>query len=223
VAQFKNPYNLAMKASERIARQMAAVIDNIAKATYLTGTNAIFCGTGNTNTAGVAAGDVILSSDIKKAVALLETDSVERLSGNAYVGIIHPFAKFDVELDDDAGGWIDAARYAGSDQLFTGELGKYAGVRFVVTSNAGVFEGDGTSGIDVYSTTIVGKGAIAVGDLSTQEIIVDHGGGASDPLRQQMTVGWKAWLGACLVGEGTGSANMGAPRYIRIESAASLG
>lgn len=221
-AEFKNPYRLAVTATERVARQMAGVIDNIAKALWAGGSNAIFAGSSNAATGDVAAGDVMTSALIKKGVALLEGTDVVRLTGNAYGGIIHPFVKFDFELDDDAGGWIDSSRYGASEQLLSGEIGKYAGVKFVSTSNAAIKAGDGTDGIDVYVTTIFGKGAVAFGDLSTKEIIHEHGG-LSDPLHQAQTVGWKAWLGGCLVGEGDNSTNMGEPRYINIESAASLG
>ena len=126
-------------------------------------------------------------------------------------------------LDDDAGGWIDASRYAGSVQLFNGELGKYAGVRFISTTQAPVLEGDGQSGNDVYQTVIAGKNSIAFGDYGTVEAPIIEKGGVSDPLHQQMTVGWKAWLAACLVGEGDNTQNMGAARYIVLHSAASIG
>jgi N4-gp56 family major capsid protein len=216
----KNPQSIAATAAERVVRQMALVADNIAKAAIAAGTNVIYAGTGNVARTDVAAGDILTSVLIKRGAALLGGTDVARIDGS-YLGIIHPYVKFDLELDEEVGGWIDTNRYAGSKQLFTGELGTYAGVRFVGTSNAYVAAAGGAGSADVYSTTLLGAEAIAVGDLSTQETIVERGG-VSDPLHQVETVGWKMWLGACLVGEGTNATNASEPRYVRIESASSI-
>jgi len=222
VAMLQNPNRLFAIGSERLARYVMELADFIAAAVIVTGTNAIFSGTGNTNTGGVAAGDVLLSSDIKRAVALLEGGNVPRFGGDSYRGIIHPYVKFDVELDDDAGGWIDASRYAGSDQLFSGELGKYAGVRFMTSSKAAVLADQGTGSIDVYSTTIFGPRFFAVGDFGNNETFVTPPGGHDDPGHQSALVTWKGWIDAVLIGEGTSATNVSDPRYIRIESASSI-
>jgi len=212
--------DLARTAGERVARQMAEVIDNLAKASFEGGDNRIFSGSSNTQTSDVASGDVLLSSDIKRAVALLGGANVERING-MYVGIIHPYVAFDLKLDDDAGGWIDVSKYGATTQLFNGEIGSYAGVRFVETAAASVFADQGTGSIDVFQTLILGKNALAVGDISTKEIIVERGG-VSDPLHQFETVGWKCYLGTEIVGEMTSAANGPEPRYIAIESASSI-
>ena len=218
--RLKSGHNLAAVAANRVVRQMKGVADNLAKAAILAGTNVIYSGTGNTDTDEVAAGDVLLSSDIKRGTALLGGGSVERIEGS-FLGIIHPYVKYDLELDDDAGGWIDAVKYGDAKRLFTGEIGTYAGVRFISTARAAVKAGAGTGSVDVYSTTLLGKESIAVGDLSTQETIVERGG-VSDPLHQVETVGWKMWMGVCLVGEGDNATDAPEPRYVRIESSASI-
>lgn len=222
VAMLKSPQKLFAIGAERLARYVVSLADRIAASKIATGTNAIFSGTSNTQTSDVAAGDVLLSSDIKRGVALLEGGNVPRFSGDSYRGVIHPYVKFDVELDDDAGGWIDASRYAGSEQLFSGELGKYAGVRFMSSSNAYVFEGDGTSGIDVYSTVIFGPRFFALGDFGNNETFVTPPGGHDDPGHQSALITWKGWVDCMVIGEGTSATNVSDPRYIRIESASSI-
>jgi N4-gp56 family major capsid protein len=222
VSEFQSKHGLAGVAADKVSRQMLELIDNQAKALWAAGDNAIYSGTSNAAPADVAAGDVLLSSDVKRAVALLEGGDVARLTGNAYGGLIHPYVKFDLTLDDDAGGWIDASRYGASEQLLNGELGKYAGVKFIVSSNTAVLADQGTASIDVYLTTILGKQAIAFGDLGTCEPGIVERGGVSDPLHQQMTVGWKAYLGGCIVGEAPSGANQPDPRYVNIGSASSI-
>ncbi len=222
VAMLQSPNELFATGAERLARYVIELADKIAANLIVLGDNAIFSGSGNTQTDGVAAGDVLISSDIKRAVALLEGSNVPRFEGDAYRGIIHPYVKFDVELDDDAGGWIDASRYAGSEQLFSGELGKYAGVRFMSSSKAGVLADSGTGSIDVYSTTIFGPRFFAMGDFGNNETFVTPPGGHDDPGHQSALVTWKGWIDGVLIGEGTSATNVSDPRYIRIESASSI-
>lgn len=222
VAMLKSPNQLFATGADRLARYVMELADKIAADKILTGTNVIFSGTANTQTSEVAAGDVLLSSDIKRGVALLEGGNVPRFDSNEYRGILHPYVKFDVELDDDAGGWIDASRYAGSTQLFSGELGKYAGVRFMTSSKAGVNADEGTGSIDVYSTTIFGPRFFAVGDFGNNATFVTPPGGHDDPGHQSALVTWKGWIDCMIIGEGTSATNVSDPRYIRIESASSI-
>lgn len=222
VALLKNPNRLFAVGADRLARYVMELADYIAAAKIVTGTNVIYSGSGNVATSGVAAGDVLIATDIKRAVALLEGSSVPRFEGSEYRGILHPYVKFDVELDDDAGGWIDANRYAGSQALFSGELGKYAGVRFMSSPKAAVKADSGTASIDVYSTTIFGPRFFAVGDFGNNETFVTPPGGHDDPGHQSALITWKGWMDCVLIGEGTSATNVSDPRYIRIESASSI-
>jgi N4-gp56 family major capsid protein len=233
VALLQSPQKLMAIGAERLARYVLALADKVAANAILAGTNVIYSGTGNDATDDLAAGDVLLSSDIKRGVALLEGSNLERFPGDTYRGILHPYVKFDVELDDDAGGWIDANRYAGAQALFSGELGQYAGVRFMSSSNAGVKAGDAGDGADVYSTTIFGPRFFAVGDFGNNETFVTPPGGHDDPGHQSAFITWKGWMDAVLVGEMDDSTGSGVdsagddntvsePRYLRIESTSSI-
>ena len=222
VALLQNPNGLFAIGAERLARYVMELANGIVSAVVAAGDNAIYSGTSNAAPADVAAGDVLLSSDIKRAVALLEGSNVPRFGGDSYRGIIHPYVKFDVELDDDAGGWIDANRYGGGEQLFSGELGKYAGVRFMSSSKAAVLADEGTGSIDVYLTTIFGPDFFAVGDFGNNETFVTPPGGHDDPGHQSALITWKGWMDAVLIGEGTSATNVSDPRYINIGSASSI-
>lgn len=222
VALLESPLELAAVGADRLARYVMVLLHAVARAVIAAGANAIYSGTGNTATNQVAPGDVLDAEDVKRAVAILEGSSVPRFGDDAYRGVLHPYVKFDFELDDEVGGWIDASRYAGSTQLFTGEIGKFAGVRFVVTSEAAVKAGDGESGNDVYVTTINGPDFFALGDFGNNETFVTPPGGHDDPGHQSMLMTWKGWADAMLVGEGTNATNVSDPRYINIESASSL-
>jgi N4-gp56 family major capsid protein len=75
---------------------------------------------------------------IKMAVRTLKNNKAKKINGS-YVAIIHPDIDFDLTDDDD---WINAAQYAGSTQLFEGEIGKWQGVRFVETTEAKIFHAE---------------------------------------------------------------------------------
>jgi N4-gp56 family major capsid protein len=108
--------------------------------------------------------------------------------------------------------WIDAHKYANPTNLYEGEIGEIAGVRFVQTTEAKVYDGG------VFSTIFLGDGAYGVTEITgggLRTIIKQLGSsGASDPLDQRATVGWKA----------TRTAERLVENYmIRIESVSSFG
>jgi N4-gp56 family major capsid protein len=122
---------------------------------------------------------------IQKAVAKLRAQNAPTISGK-YVAIIHPYAAYDLMRDKE---WIDAHKYAQPENMYEGEIGEIAGVRFVQTTEAKIYEGG------VFGTLIFGEGAygnteIAGGGMET--IVKQKGSaGTADPLDQRSSVGWK--------------------------------
>ena len=75
------------------------------------------------------------------------------------------------------------------------EIGKINNVRFVVSSEAKVWKGDGCpAGLAVYSTLVLGAHAYATTELEGggMQHIVKQLGYGDDPLNQRASVGWKA-------------------------------
>jgi N4-gp56 family major capsid protein len=72
---------------------------------------------------------------VRRGVRNLKNNKAKKINGY-YVGIIHPDTAFDLMGDDD---WVAASEYAGSGQIFEGEIGKIHGVRFVETTEAKIF------------------------------------------------------------------------------------
>ena len=102
---------------------------------------------------------------------------------------------YDLMSDTANGGWIDAVKYAGAKKLLTGEIGEYAGVRFVVSSETPV--GVGASDAAVHKALIYGKDSYGVPEIGSgaakPKIIVKGKGsaGTEDPLNQRSSIGWK--------------------------------
>lgn len=128
---------------------------------------------------------------IFQAEALLKAQNAPYID-KGYVGIIHPYAKYDLMRDEE---WISASKYAGSTQLFEGEIGRISNVRFVESSEAKIWKDSSCpTGLAVFGTVILGAHAYAKTKLKgggLQHIVKPLGSG-DDPLNQRASVGWKA-------------------------------
>lgn len=134
----------------------------------------------------------VLTCDlIDQVVAFLKAQNAPKINGY-YVGIIHPYAAYDLRKDER---WRKPKEYCDPEHLYNGELGEYGGVRFVDSSEAKIFSGDGCpAGLSVFSTLILGENAYGVTDIegNNMEVIVKPKGsaGTADPLNQRSTVGY---------------------------------
>lgn len=175
-----------------LGEQSANTLDNIVRDILVAGTSVQYAN-GRVSRITVAAGDNLTVVEIRKAVRTLKRNNVKPVDGGDYVAIVEPGTTFDLQSDTK---WEAAAQYAGSKQIFSGEIGRLYGVRFVETSNAKKFAGAGAAGVDVYATLILGRDAYGVIDVAgsgnVQNIVKPIGSsGTSDALDQRGTTGWK--------------------------------
>lgn len=169
-----------------LGSQAGRTSDTITREVLAANTNFYFAG----GAASAATAGNMSVDDVREAVNILKNNNAKKIDGY-YVAIIHPDIEFDL-MDDDA--WISASEYAGSTQIFNGEIGKLYGVRFVESTEAKV--GTTTSITDKsYFTQFLGADAYGVTSIDGKgiETIVKQKGsaGTADPLDQRATVGWK--------------------------------
>ena len=188
--------NTILEATKLLGKQAGLTLDTIVRDKLAEGTNVIYSpnvadGKETPNTSRSTMNDTanLRVKDIQKAVATLRGQNAPTIGGK-YVGIIHPYIAYDLMRDPE---WIDAHKYANPTNLYEGEIGEIAGVRFVQTTEAKVFA---NGGISIYSTLILGEGAYGVTEISgggLQTIVKQKGSaGTADPLDQRSSVGWKA-------------------------------
>lgn len=175
--------NNMVQATKLLGNQAGATLDTITREVLNGGTNVVYAG-------GVASrealGDNKLTvDDIKKAVRALKNQNAEKI-GDSFVAIIHPDVTYDLTNDPT---WQAVKDYDPKD-WYEGEIGKIAGVRFVETTEAKIFDGG------VYSTLILGDNAYGVTEIEgggLEHITKQLGSaGTADALNQRATVGWKA-------------------------------
>jgi N4-gp56 family major capsid protein len=224
VAAQEFPLDLLAEGAKVIARQAAEVIDEYVGRILATGANVMYAGSGNLVRTDVGATDTLTGSVVRRAVQAEKEDSVPTFGDGNYHAIVHPGVVFDFESEGDLGGWLSVGQYSDPSRIESGEIGRYAGVKFFESARARKFTAGGSGGADVYSTIVLGQGAYAFGDFGTLHSTYKPFGsaGTADPLDQLATLGWKAFIGAYLIGEGTNAQSVSGvgPRYIRIESGA---
>jgi len=176
--------NNMVQATKLLGNQAGASLDTITREVLNGGTNVVYAG-GVTSREALTAESKLTVDDIKKAVRALKNQNAEKI-GDSYVAIIHPDVTYDLTNDP---AWQAVKDYDPKD-WYEGEIGKIAGVRFVETTEAKIFEGG------VYSTLILGDNAYGVTEIEgggLQHIVKQMGSaGTSDPLDQRATCGWKA-------------------------------
>lgn len=180
--------NIAKETLTLIASQAGRTLDTITREELVKGTNVRYAND-KTSRANITSADVLTVAEIKKAVRDLKTKNAETIDGY-YICLIHPDAVYDIWNDPE---WVEASKYAGSEQIFKGEIGKIFGVRFVESTEAKIWS---EGSVSVYGTLVLGANAFGTttvegGGLET--IVKQLGsGGTADPLNQRATTGWKA-------------------------------
>lgn len=175
---------------QRLADAGARSVDALVREELATCTNVIYAG-GKTARAQLTAADKLTSLELRKAVRTLKKNLAEKFNGY-YVAIVGPDTVYDLQEDD---AWVKVSEYQDKENIYTGEVGRLFGIRFVESTEAKIFEGAGASSADVASVIVLGRYAYGLTSLkgAKPRVIVKTAGsaGTADPLDQISTVGWK--------------------------------
>lgn len=189
--------NNVLEATKAIGNQAGLTLDTITRNILQAGTNVQYCPkvgasgtTAVTSRADIDATCKLTVDEIKKAVATLKANNVPKISGS-YVAIIHPYAAYDLMSDP---AWEDMHKYTSAENMYEGEIGRIAGVRFVESSEALIVKT--STNPAVFCTLVLGENAYGITEVTgggLKTIIKQLGSaGTADPLDQRSTVGWKA-------------------------------
>ncbi len=132
---------------------------------------------------GEQAGNDTLTVDaIKRAVRALKVMNAEPI-GESFVAIVHPDVTYDLTSDPE---WKYPHQYVDTENLYSGEIGKVAGVRFVETTEAKVVKAKNLA-TDARNLTVNGAAT------GTTTVTFDGGSVAASAL-----VGRKVLIGETL-------------------------
>lgn len=181
--------------------QAGDTIDQVVREVIVAGTNLQYAA-GRASRVTITAADTLKVSEIRKAVRTLKRANAKRFADGYYVAIVHPDATYDLTGDAD---WVNASQYAGSTQIFDGEIGRIHGVRFIETTNAKKYAGAGAAGVDVFGAMFLGQnayGIIPLDGMNLQSIFKPLGSaGVADPLDQRWSMGWKVGFTAKILND----------------------
>lgn len=200
--------NTILEATKLLGKQAGTTLDTVVRNVLVAGTNVTYCpkvGSGGAETAVTSRAGLDTTAQltvdvVQQVVAKLRANNAPTIGGD-YVAIIHPYVAYDLMRDPE---WIDAHKYAQPENLYAGEIGKIAGVRFVQTTEAKVWRdstcpaqsGASPAYYGVFATLFLGEGAYGVTEVTgggLQTIVKQKGSaGTADPLDQRSSVGWKA-------------------------------
>ena len=185
--------NTILEAAKLLGRQAGITLDTVVRNVLHTGTNVTYCPkvengveTEITSRSDLTEGCQLTVDVVMQVVAKLRAQNAPTINGK-YVAIIHPYAAYDLMRDPE---WVGAHKYAAPETLFEGEIGEIAGVRFVQTTEAKIYEGG------IFATLFLGADAYGITEVTgggLQTIVKQKGSaGTADPLDQRSSIGWKA-------------------------------
>ena len=186
--------NTIVEATKLLGRQAGVTLDTVVRNVLQSGTNVTYCPkvaadgteTAVTSRSGLDTTCQLTVKVLQQVVAKLRGQNAPTIGGK-YVAIIHPYVAYDLMRDPE---WVDAHKYTNATNLYEGEIGEIAGIRFVQTTEAKIYDGG------VFGTLVLGEGAYGVTEISgggLQTIVKQKGSaGTADPLDQRSSVGWKA-------------------------------
>ena len=136
--------NTILESAKLLGRQAGATLDTVVRNVLHSGTNVMYAEkqteAGPVEVLSRSELDkscVITVEMIQRAAARLRAQNAPTINGK-YVGIVHPYVAYDLMRDSE---WVDAHKYAQPENLYEGEIGEIAGVRFVQTTEAKIYAG----------------------------------------------------------------------------------
>ena len=153
------------------------------------------------------------SAQVMSGLELLDTATSLKVNNapttsGYYTAVADPRVLRDLQNDSD---WISSRHYGDPDAIFKGEVGKYAGIRCIETTNSfrtvfggGANQWTADAAGTVYSTMVFGDQAYGVVDLASQspygpKMQIAQGPDKTDPLGQLTTIGFKTYYGQVML------------------------
>lgn len=206
---------ILLEVADILGENAANTLDQLTREELATTTTIQYASTATTN-GTVTSSMKINKAEVQEAVRTLKNNNAKKLTSMVnpsdgfntspldacFIGIVHPNTTYDLK---NISGFIRVEEY-GQRPAMEGEVGALDEVRFIETTNAKVYTGEGDSSIDVYGTLIFGADFYAVSRISGEALknIVEGPGGNADPFRQRQTSVWKATFVATILNDAFG-------------------
>lgn len=138
--------------STLLAEQIGTAIDWVTRDAMCAGTNVQYAG-GNTSRLELEASDKLTVAEVRKAVRTLKKAKAKPFNRNGhehFICICSPDATYDLQSDQL---WQDVSKYSNPEQVYSGEIGRIAGVVFVESTEAKVYTDPVVNAVNAATTT----------------------------------------------------------------------
>ena len=199
----------------QVRNSLARLVDTAIQTVVNAGTNGVIYAGNKTTRAGLAAGDLLTQAEMNKAYRNLAASNAAGLrpyEGKYYVAVIHPFAESDLMSNTASGSFNDVGRYTSVDDLRTGALGDFRGIRYLRSAWQNYFN----STVATFPTTVLGESSFGWGFFQQPEPILVTTPDSNNPLNLYTSIGGKVSLGVTRFEDA-----VAIYRIVRVESAAS--
>lgn len=150
-----------------------------------------FAGQGSAVTAEtqLVATDILDVARIRSEHAELKSANVPTwdMTGNLYVGVMHPDVAFDIKQETGDGSWLWPHQYVDTGAIYVNEIGTFGGFKWIESTRVEVDTDAGSGAVDSYSTYFIGRDALAKAEAVPLSIEI---GTVSDKLNRFFPIGW---------------------------------
>ena len=143
-----DPSPEVLKYADLLTENQLETFEHLDAMTLSSGLNVFYAGSA---TSRAELSDTLTVKDIRRAVTSLKRNKVQPADGKDYICFIHPDVVYNIWNDSE---WRQPHTYADTTQLYSGEIGRLFGVRFIEDPDAYVFRGadsDDFGGYDEFS------------------------------------------------------------------------
>ena len=194
VAKTVAPPDVPRVLAEKTSRQAKEVINRVTRTAIFTGGTAFYGSDDHSTRATLDNTDFLTGAHILKLRATMKLANIPTFSDGSYKAFLHSEQVYDLQRDTtDDTGWLDTQKYARSEEIHKGEVGKLHGVRIIDVNDAPTFTSTVTVRAGVAVGDLKGWGA---GDLQTLQMFhTPAGGDHTDPIAQNELMSWKVMFG----------------------------
>ena len=204
---------VVQNATREVRNALARMVDTVIQAVVNSGSNGVIYAGGKTARTGLGAGDLITQADMVKAVTWLRSSNaagMKPFEGEYYAAVIHPTVMGDLMSNTSTGSWTDIGRYSNVDDMKSGKMSSFRGVRYLETGYQNYYQ----STVQVMPTTLVGQDSFGWGYFQEPQAILTTDADSNNPLGLYSSIGGKVTLGVTRFNDTPGNI-----RIVRVESA----
>lgn len=154
--------NIVVETSEVLGDQAGRTLDTVVREYLNAGSSVQYADGEKDSRSQLTAADTLSVKAVQRAVATLKKNNAKPFADGAFVAIVHPSVAHDLMRDPE---WKDVANYNPA-EWYAGEIGRIAGVRFVETTEAKIFEPETLCGQDCLT--------METSDMETRNIVVSE-------------------------------------------------